>query len=74
MKDGMTHRVRACEVVAGVAAVILLVLVFGGRPFVRAQQRQSTFTGGTPSRSNYEGDVKWLEPVQDTEYLAPPKK
>ncbi len=22
----------------------------------------------------YEGDVKWLEPVQDKEYLAAPKK
>lgn len=144
---------KSRDIVTGVVAVGLLLLVFGGRQLVVAQaqaQRQSTFMGGAPSRepsdkvstmrlkfpkgvrSNwhshswgqllmvetgsgltqdrggqvrvvrpgepwftkagvehwhgasptedmlqltiYEGDVKWLEPVQDKEYLAPPKK
>ncbi len=136
---------------AGIAALVLLAGLFGGRQaYLLAQQRQSTFMGGNPSRepsdkvstmrlkfpkgvrSNwhshswgqllmvetgsgltqergggvrvvkpgepwftkagiehwhgasptedmlqltiYEGDVKWLEPVEDKEYLAPPKK
>lgn len=152
----MTHGTRrglpAREVVTGVLATVLLVLVVGGRQIAlaQAQQRQSTFMGGAPSRepsdkistmrlkfpkgvrSNwhshswgqllmvetgsgltqerggpvrvvrpgepwftkagvehwhgaaptedmlqltiYEGDVKWLEPVQDKEYLATPRK
>lgn len=139
------------DLFTGLAALVLLVGMFGGRQaYVAAQQRQSTFMGGAPSRepsdkvstmrlkfprgvrSNwhshswgqllmvesgagltqergaqlrvvrpgepwftkagvehwhgatptedmvqltiYEGDVKWLEPVEDKEYLAGAKR